>query len=312
MPNTTQTAIIGAGIAGLTCARALADAGQRVVVFDKGRGLGGRMASRRADGWRFDHGAIVLRPTSNAFATFLSDAQAQGAAAHWPDADGWVGLPGMSSLVKPLTEGFDIVTAERVTNLHKTPAGWTLEGPGRAANLTFDQVMLAIPQPQALDLLAPWPALTGQFTTAEMQPCWTLMVGFDTPLSTDIAYSNTCDSPIAVIARETAKPGRKLPGDGWVIQANADWTHTHLELEPSEIVPLLLSAFFETVGCAPVLPTITMAHRWRYGLTSTPLGQPHLLDASLGLGLCGDWCLGDTAQAAFDSGRSLARAILAE
>ena len=217
----------------------------------------------------------------------------------------------MSSVVKPLAERLGIVTAERVTGIQKTPAGWTVEGPDRAANLTLYRVVLAIPQPQALDLLAPWPALTEQIATAEMQPCWTLMAGFDIRLPTDIPYSNTCNSPLAVIARETAKPGRVLPGDGWVIQADAGWTRAHLELEQPQITDLLLAAFFKAVGCAPVTPAIAMAHRWRYGLTSTPLGQSHLLDTSLGLGLCGDWCLGDTAQAAFDSGRSLARAILA-
>ena len=271
------------------------------------------MASRRADGgWRFDHGAVVLRPTSDAFTAFLTETQTQGAAAPWQDANGWAGLPGMSSIVKPLAKTLNIAVAERVTSLHKTPAGWTVAGPARAANLTFDRVVLAIPQPQALDLLAPWPALTAQIATVEMQPCWTLMAGFDAPLPTDTAYSNTCNAPLSVIARETAKPGRTSPGDGWVIQASADWTHSHLELEPAQIIPLLLTAFFETVGCAPVPPAIAMAHRWLYALTSTPLGQAHLLDPALGLGLCGDWCLGDTAQAAFDSGRSLARAILAE
>ena len=270
------------------------------------------MASRRADGWRFDHGAIVLRPTSEAFAAFLKDTQAHGSAAHWQDGEGWSGLPGMSSIIKPLEVGFDIVTGQRVTGLRKTPSGWILDGPDRAANLTFDRVVLAIPQPQAFEMLAPWAALTEIIATAEMQPCWALMAGFDTRLPTDLAYSNTCSSPIAVIARETAKPGRTLPGDGWVIQADADWTRAHLEREQAEVTDLLLAAFFEAVGCRPLAPAISMAHRWRYGLTSTPLGQSHMLDMSLGLGLCGDWCLGSTAQAAFDSGRSLAAAILAK
>lgn len=311
MTQNTQTAVIGAGLAGLACARALSDAGQRVVVFDKSRGLGGRMASRRAGEWRFDHGAVVLRPTNDAFTAFLHETQASGAAAHWQGAGGWTGLPGMSSIVKPLAAGLDIVTAGQVTGLRETASAWAVEGPDSAANLVFDRIVLAIPQPQALDLLAHWPALTEQIASVEMQPCWTLMAGFDRALPTDMAYTNTCDSPIAVIARDTAKPGRILPGDAWVIQADAAWTRAHLELGEPAVTDRLLAAFFEAIGCRPLPPVITMAHRWRYGLTAAPLGKPHLLDASLGLGLCGDWCLGETAQAAFDSGQSLARAILA-
>lgn len=312
MTETGHTAVIGAGLAGLTCARALVDAGHSVVVFDKGRGLGGRMASRRAEGWRFDHGAVVLRPTEGAFSDFLTRTRDQGHAELWDTAGGWTGLPGMSSVVKSIAQGLDIVRSERVTGLRQTAAGWSVEGPDRADALVFDRVVLAVPHPQAQQMLAPWPSLVAQIDKAEMQPCWTLMAGFDTRLPTDIIYSNTCGGPIAVIARETAKPGRTLPGDGWVVQADEDWSRAHLELDQPAIKALLLTAFFKAVDCDPVTPTISMAHRWRYGLTKTPLGKSHVIDASLGLAVCGDWCLGTSAQAAFDSGRSVAAAIVAE
>lgn len=310
MPHTPQTAVIGAGLAGLACARALTDAGNTVVVFDKGRGLGGRMATRRRNGWRFDHGAIALRPTNDIFTAFVASVQDCGQAAHWGSADGWAGVPGMSSVVKSLAKGLDIVTAERVESLSRTSAGWSVGGPTRAATHIFDRVVLAIPHPQALDLLQPWPVLSKRIKQAEMEPCWTLMAGFENPLETQIAYEADCKSPIAVISRETAKPRRDLPGDGWVIQANADWTRAHLELEQEEIIALLLPAFFRAVGCDPIRPVISMAHRWRYGLTATPLGQPYVLDKALGLSICGDWCIGKTAQAAFDSGCSLAAALI--
>lgn len=311
LTKTEHTAVIGAGLAGLTCARALADAGHSVVVFDKGRGLGGRMASRRKDGWRFDHGAVVLRPTDDTFAAFLASEHDAGHADAWTTATGWSGVPGMSTVVKSLARGLEIVSSQRVTGLSETDAGWKIDGPQDAENLIFDRVILAIPHPQAQEILMPWPALLAQIAKAQMQPCWTLMAGFDAPLATDIAYSDHCAHPISVIARETAKPGRDLPGDGWVIQANADWTRSHLELVQSQIEALLLTAFFKEIACAPVTPAISMAHRWRYALTEMPLGQPYVMDASLGLAACGDWCLGHTAQAAFDSGRSLAAAIIA-
>ena len=311
MIETENTAVVGAGLAGLTCARGLADAGHSVVVFDKGRGLGGRMASRRKDGWRFDHGAVALRPTDAAFANFLAGAHDQGHAEPWDAADGWTGVPGMSAVVKSLAQGLEIVPSQRVTGLNKTDAGWIIEGVQHAENLIFDRVILAIPQPQAQAILSPWPAFSTQIERAQMQPCWTLMVGFDTAISTNITYSDVGTGPISVIARETAKPGRSLPGDGWVIQANADWSRSHLELEQSQIEALLLTAFFKAIECDHVTPIISMAHRWRYALTTHPLGQAYVMDTSLGLAVCGDWCLGNTAQAAYDSGRSLASAIIA-
>ena len=307
MTKTEHTAVIGAGLAGLTCARALADAGHSVVVFDKGRGLGGRMASRRKEGWRFDHGAVALRATSDSFAAFLTSVQAE----RWEAANGFTGMPGISSLVKSLAQGLKIVGSQRVTGLEKTQAGWSVQGPEDSAGLIFDRVILAIPQPQAQALLTPWPALSAQIAGVKMHPCWTLMTGFDTALATDIGYRDTCTGPISVIARETAKPGRSLPGDGWVIQANAEWTSAHLEDDPAQIEALLLAAFFKSIDCDPIAPVIAMAHRWLYALTATPLGRSHILDAELGLALCGDWCLGNTAQAAFESGRNLAADIIA-
>lgn len=138
------------------------------------------------------------------------------------------------------------------------------------------------------------------------------MVGWDAPLATDMTYANDVNGPISVIARETAKPGRDLPGDGWVIQANADWTRQHLEWDRAEVVPPILDAFFGALGCTLVAPAISMGHRWRYALASKPLGQPYLTDVALGLSVCGDWCLGPTALDAFSSGRRLATALLSD
>jgi len=312
MKKTDQIAILGAGLAGLTAARALADAGHNVTVFEKGRGLGGRMASRRKDGWRFDHGAIVLRPSDDDFAAFTAQNDAEGNAAYWNDAAGWIGLPGMSGAVKPIANGLTIHTQAEVTALERGVDGWVLQGPTAAAGLQFHQLILAIPQPQAHRLLSPWPQLQAQIEPAQMDPCWTLMVGFGARLPTDMTYSNDGNGPIAVIARETAKPGRDLPGDGWVIQANADWSRTHLEWDRTAVETALMDAFFAALGCNAVSPNISMAHRWRYALTSRPLGQSYLNDASLGLSICGDWCLGSGAQDAFNSGRRLAEARLSE
>lgn len=312
MKTEDQIAVIGAGMAGLTVARTLVDAGHSIVVFDKGRGLGGRMASRRRDGWRFDHGAIVLRPTDEAFTALIAQNEDQGYAAQWADAAGWTGLPGMSGSVKPLAQPLTVHTQAEVTGLERSGNGWVLHGVAQAEGVKFDRLVLAIPQPQALRLLSPWPDLQAAIAPAEMDPCWTVMVGFETPLPTDLTYANDLSGPISVIARETAKPGRDLPGDAWVIQASADWSRTHLEREQAEVTPPLLEAFFDTLGCPSVAPVISMAHSWRYALTRKPLGQPFVHKHGLGLSICGDWCLGPTAQDAFNSGRSLAAELLSE
>jgi len=309
-----RIAVIGAGVAGLACARSLAEAGHHVVVFDKGRGIGGRMATRRAGEIRFDHGAVALVPRGGAFGAFLGAAAVRGHAARWPAAGGWTGVPGMRGLIMPLAEGLDITSGAEVTGLSRAAGGWHLSG-ALIPDMHFDRVVLATPQPQAARLLAPWPGLVARMAHVSMQPCWTLMAGFDASIGDGPDIARFDGGPLALIAHENTKPGRNLrgeawPEDAWVVQANADWSRQHLEEEQPQVQARLLAAFFAAIGQAPVTPTTLMAHRWRYALTDVPLGQSHLLDAALGIGLCGDWCLGARAEDAFDSGQALAAAML--
>ena len=98
-----RVAIIGAGIAGLACARRLHDAGIEATLFDKSRGLGGRLATRRADtgtpGVAFDHGATHFTARSEGFTRLLAAWEKAGLAARWPaaGADSWVGTPTMTT-----------------------------------------------------------------------------------------------------------------------------------------------------------------------------------------------------------------------
>ena len=106
--------VIGAGIAGLSCAELLQSAGHAVRVFDKGRGAGGRMATRRvaspAGDVAFDHGAQYFTTRDPRFAAAVTRWQQSGAVARWPIAgdDAWVGTPGMSAVVQALARPLSV------------------------------------------------------------------------------------------------------------------------------------------------------------------------------------------------------------
>ncbi len=310
-----RIAVIGAGIAGLACAATLRDAGITVEVFEKSRGLGGRIATRRTDGPSFDHGAQYVTAHGPEFQGYLARAVASGHAGDWHPHGSFdeqplrrrVGSPGMSALVRPLADGLEIHFACRVEGLAREAGAWRLSlGDGRRAG-PFTGVAVTAPAPQAR-------ALTGDQEAAalaevRMAPCWAVMAAFEAPLETPFDAVRPDLPPLAWAARNASKPGRDRQPDSWVLHAAPVWSRDRLEDDPAAVAPALLAAF-EALAGAPLPPVrYIAAHRWRYAMVEAPLGRSHLFDRETGLGLAGDWCLGPRVEAAFDSGRALAKAF---
>jgi len=311
-----RIAVIGAGMAGLACANALSRQGVPVVVFDKSRGLGGRMAARRVDGGAsFDHGAQYVTARSFAFKRYLDTACAVGAASPWQPVQAefaaigetwFTGTPAMKALVKPLADGLEIHRATQVTAVSRDGSGWRLATSGGGDPERFDFVVCTTPAPQAQALLAAQhdiAAALGMVTTA---PCWALMVSFATPVRPGFDVRQAMDAPIAWLARSASKPGRQLEPDCWVVHASPAWSRAHLEAAPDDVARRLLDLL--PGAFATALPEVEhiAAHRWRYARTTTALGQPYLRSADGTLLLGGDWCLGARVEYAFASGRAIA------
>jgi predicted NAD/FAD-dependent oxidoreductase len=112
---------------------------------------------------------------------------------------------------------------------------------------------------------------------------------------------------ISWLARESSKPGRGSV-ERWTVQASPLWSAKHLEDDAERIKAKMLKGFAEITGIRAE-PSWAQVHCWRFAQTTTPLGQPFVLDASLGLGVCGDWCLGHRVEDAFVSGLEMALAL---
>ncbi len=197
-------AVIGSGMSGATCAQALTLAGHTVQVFDKARGPGGRLATRRmawddAGGraWttRLDHGALGITARSRAFRAFVDMGVQAGWLTGWepmlaptmgPESRslGLLGslgpihlpVPDLPTVCRQLLDGTPLSASSAVEALHRSADGWLLQVGGERLPTLYDAVVLAIPPAQAAPLLAPhradWSREAAQVT---MQPCWTLM-----------------------------------------------------------------------------------------------------------------------------------------
>lgn len=306
-------AIVGAGMAGLSCAAGLRGIGHEVTLLDKGRGPGGRMATRRIDTpvgqVAFDHGAQYFTARDPGFCQQVAKWAAQGLAAPWPlpSADAWIGTPSMNAVIRVMAEGLDVRWGVHVDRMERADDGWVLHA-GAAACGQFDAVVLAVPAEQALPFLSLHDfVMAREVMLARSQPCWTAMFAFAEPVDTSRDMIRDVGA-LGWAARNAAKPGRSGP-EGWVVQARPEWSQAHLEATPDEIAPALLRELARVLGTRLPPPVAATAHRWRYAM-SAGLGHGALWNAALGLGACGDWLLGPRIECAWLSGQQLARQIM--
>lgn len=325
MESNTTVAVIGAGISGLSCARALKAGGLAVTVFDKSRGTSGRMSTRRVTerGLQFDHGAQFFTAHSTRFRQQVAAWVAGGHAALWEGRFGtlgehgfraalpearYVGTPRMSALGRHLAEGLTVRTGVRVTRVVPDRGGLVHAEDGSEER--FDQVVVAVPSVQAVPLLAAVPTLTARAAEAEMAPCRALMLQFATPLDLPFDGVEVTRGPLSWIARDASKPGRP-DAECWVAHASPEASRAHLEEDPQAAAARLVPAFLEAVGVSQQ-PTHAVSHRWRYARPMASSDDGCLYEPSLGIGACGDWLVGPRVEAAWRSGVLLAARILTE
>ncbi len=324
-------AIIGAGISGLACANALAAAGHQVALFDKGRGPGGRMSTRRVDtplGQAFfDHGAQFFTERDPDFQKTIARLEAQGAVGLWrgkfvrfgeagePDALGdeprYVGTPGMNGIVRGLAAGLNPSWGKRVSTLSGRKGAWHLQVEAGEILGPYDQIVCAVPAEQVSDLLAAHtPAIGEQAEAIRSLPCWAGLFAFEEPLALAWDMARFEAHPVLdVISSSMNKPGRTGPVT-YVVHGRAEWSTAHLEESADEIADALLKALAQICGPLPQ-PLVQSAHRWRYARVETHHGPGYVYDEDQGIGACGDWLSGPRVESAWLSGHHLGQALSA-
>lgn len=334
-------AIVGAGVAGLSCAHALLQAGHTVHVFDKSRGPSGRMSTRRAEDehgpWQCDHGAQYFTARDPAFRAEVARWQQAGVAAVWEarlasfDGSAWttphtplqrfVGTPRMTSpaawLVQGLQQAGDRAQAQWLTTVqklersaHDGAGAWAVTSAEHGLlGQRYSAVLLAVPAPQAVPLLAPTAPMdhdgAAVAASARMRGSWAVMLRYAAPVAMPWEGAFINAGPLRWVARDSSKPGR-TGAETWLLHASPEWSDAHIEDSAESVTAALLAAFAALGGPPPWAAT---AHRWRYADTDPALTLGSWWDPSLRLGLCGDWLNGGKVEGAWLSGRALAAQV---
>lgn len=319
-------AIIGAGLAGLTLARELSSHAN-ITLFEKARGLGGRMSTRRNDTHQWDHGAQFFTARATAFKTLLAPFIADGTVREWqpnittlsPDKapfkrpwfePHYVAAPAMNSLLKAMAKDQEIHLATRVEKVEQQQNKWRLLD--EHANLLgeYDWVISSAPLPQTQALL-PAELLGDTLRRYNMQPCYALLLAIDDAELPSWDAAKVNNAPINWIAFNHRLPGRNQQSGAVVVHSTSDWAKAHLEDNQEAVKQQLIESFCALSGTRSEAITQSQLHRWRYAL-SGDVAEPEaefVLNAPARLAACGDWCLGGRVEAAFTSAHRLAAVL---
>lgn len=317
-----KIAILGCGVAGLSAARELRRNDIDVKLFDKSRGVGGRMSTRYAGAWEFDHGAQYFTAQNSDFKEEIEAAVRAGAAAPWPArgrylAGGdisldhgrarYVGTPRMNSLPKYWAAGLDFDLGRRVRKISKKDS-WGLIFEDGATVAGFDGVISTLPPAQAKSILPSQFSKSLNISQAQMHACFALMIGLEQPLDLDWDTLRVKDLPIDWIAINSAKPGRSGAVGTIIVHSEANWSDRHVDADRDWIETIMIDCASELVGLPLAAAPHKALHRWLYASNNSSPDVACL--KSDGLVLAGDWCFGGRVQGAWLSGRAAARSFL--
>ena len=328
--------IVGAGLAGLALARDLTRAGRRVTVLDKSQGVSGRSSTKRLESEiggsdiRIDHGARFFTARQPQTLKFVQEGLEAGWLAEWTrsipkweagtvtqEGGGhprYVPTAGMSTLGRELAREVNVQTEVRVTRLNRESGAWQAECQDGQV-FEAGTVILNIPAPQIVPLLAGTDIDLSPFQAVQIDPCWAVGAVLNTDVQgADWPALRVQGHPaLDWIAREHTKRATGHP-PALMLHARAEWTKAHLQASREEAAASLLNMAREMVG--PLDVAQSFAHRWLYATPITRFPDGHGWLPELGLGWCGDWCTpdphGPRVEAALMSGWGLAGELVEE
>lgn len=299
-----SVAVVGGGLAGVACARALGESGVPAVVLERAHRLGGRMASPRVHERPVDTGAAYFTVSDPGFAAVVADWEARGLALPWTDTLGvhspqgrttktgpvrWRAPGGLRSLVADLGAGLDVRTEHPVVSVTELAA--------------HPAVVLAMPDPQAQRLLSPGPA-RDQVQDRVWEPVIAVAVGVAQRSWDPMTATFVNDHPaLALVADDGVRRGDDAPV--LLAHTTTELAAAHLD-DPEAVRGPVLAALEEVLG-TELEVRWSHVHRWSFARPAAGRDVTHWLGD--GIGLCGDGWGRSKVEAAWRSGVDLAAAL---
>jgi predicted NAD/FAD-dependent oxidoreductase len=322
-----RVAIIGAGISGLVLAQALSQKAE-IVVFEKARGVGGRMSTRFASPFYFDHGTQYFTARSKEFQNFLKTYFEKGIVAEWKGKvinleigkketkrlwfePHLVASPNMNSFCKALAEGIDIRTSCEVAPIgQKVAQRFHLHDKDGVVLGDFDWVISTAPPAQTVRLFDPNLVAEHPLRAFSMQGCYALMLGFNHHWDRQWIAAKVQNNPIGWISVNSSKPGRDSKVTCLVAHSSNDWAEAHIDQDILIVQTFLIEQFLKLTGIDAKDADYVSLHRWRYAIVNEIAKIGNYIDESLRLAATSDWCETSRIEAVWFHAQKLAHAIV--
>lgn len=324
----SKIAVIGAGLSGLVLARELSPYAD-ITLFEKARGVSGRMSTRYADPYQFDHGAQFFTAKTDPFKQFLAPLIEKGVVGRWDarfveltgsevtasrewgaEDPRYVGIPQMNQISKYLAEELKVELPVRISKIEKHDKHWRLSDEAGEWRGDFDWVISTAPPIQSADMLPKSFIHHAALQEAKMSGCFTLMLGFEEPLPLLWDAALVHNSDIGWISVNSSKPGRP-ESYALLVNSTNSWADQHLADDREAIKSYLCKEASRVIGLDVMQANHIVLHFWAYANIGKQKGEKALLDEENKLAACGDWCIQGRVEAAFTSAMHLANQLKA-
>ena len=316
-------AIVGAGFSGIILAQKLKNIGE-VKIFEKARGVGGRMASRIKDDFNFDFGAQFFIAKKPEFKEFLKPFIEQKILMPWcgnfveidnykityqrqwpEEKNHFVPAIKMNQFCKELARDLDISLQTRIAKIEKNAKKWQIFDDKNNSLGEFDWLFFSIPAPQLLELIPQECNFFEATKNIKMLGCFALMLGFEKPLNLEYDIALIKNSIISWISSESSKPQRKNSAS-YTILARNDWADHNIENDIEDVKKQIIAEFGKIIQ-QPLDNIIHQdIHRWRYAnIAKQEKNVKFFLDNNLQIGACGDWLIHGRVEASYLSASAL-------
>jgi len=306
-------AIIGSGLTGLTVARNL-NSIAKVSVFEKSRGVGGRLATRYSESYEFDHGAQYFIAKTDMFQQFVKELLDAGVILPWnarfalfdgkrqmetylwtDDFPHYIGVPRMNAIGKYLAKDLNVLLSTKIVSTEFKDNKWWLHDDKEHIHGPYDWVISTAPFPQTQELFNE----LIKFPRIKMQGCFTLMLGFkkDLNLNWDVALiKNSCLSFLTV---NSQKSNRLNTGTSLVALSDNTWSDKHIDDNIQDVSSCMLKELKNYISIEPDYQDI---HRWRYANVGQQNPNQIIFDSGMRFIAGGDWSISGRVESAYLAG----------